>query len=95
MNETYVLPGHIQYAIEREREYQLDKWGDQPHEVGAWLTILRGELQEAEEAWCETPGDDAALCEILQRVAVGVACLEKHGVLARAQMAAKAMEKTG
>lgn len=73
-------------AVARERAYQDRKWGtpeEHPHEVGAWLTLMRKELHEAEEAWCSHRGDVGALEEILQVIAVGVACLEQHGVVER------------
>jgi hypothetical protein len=79
----YQLPDVIARGIEVERRYQRRKWGDKPHDVGAWLTIMRGELQEAEEAWCKASGDQPALSEILQVVAVGIACMEQHGVVTR------------
>ena len=71
-------------AIMRERKYQDLKHGtidERPHEVGAWLTILRTELREAEEAWASKHGDEAALREILQIATVAVACMEQHGVV--------------
>ncbi len=69
-------------AIRDERARQDAKWGDveqHPHEVGAWLTILRGKLADAEKAWRSRCGDGPALAEVLKVVAVGVACLEQHG----------------
>lgn len=71
-------------AIERERAYQDLKYpgpdgGPMPHSVGEWILILLGEIQEAHAAWLK--GDlDAARQEILQVAAVGVACMEEHGV---------------
>lgn len=79
----------IQAAIKVERLYQDSKWGpieQHPHDVGGWLTIIRRELFEAEEAWCSSASDDAALCEILQIAAVAFACMEQHGVVPRKSM---------
>lgn len=70
-------------AIVQERDYQDAKWGDRNHTVGNWLLILEGELEEAKQAWRKGIGDADALREILQVVAVGVACLEQHGVVGR------------
>lgn len=86
----YLFPNEIKDAIESERQHQLCKWGHDSHEIGAWLTILRNELWEAEQAWLKADCDDYALCEILQVVAAGVACLEEHGVATRAKIEALA-----
>ena len=88
----YEIPRDIMEAIENERDFQNRKWGkpdDHPHDVGAWLTILRAELREAEEAWCHGHGDWDAMNEILQVVAVGVACMEQHGSVTRAELAVR------
>lgn len=69
-------------AINREREYQETKWG-RTHSVGAWLTVLRAELGEAEASWVKRPDDADALREILQVAAVAVACLEQNGLAER------------
>lgn len=74
----------IANAIHRERKFQQEKWGDNSHEVGAFLLIMQKELQEAVEAWVENSGDREALLEILQVISVGVACLEQHGIVERA-----------
>jgi len=76
-------------AIKRERDYQDEKWGSplvNPHEIPAWLMIMRRELNEAMDEWTRRKGKTAnqeALKEILQVIAVGVACLEQHGVIER------------
>jgi hypothetical protein len=88
----YILPNDIKESVEGERGYQNRKWGkpaEHPHDVGAWLTIMRVELREAEEAWCHGHGDWEAMNEILQVVAVGVACMEQHGVVTRADLSAR------
>ena len=75
-------------AIEREREYQDDKWGivfNNPHEVAGWLLIMQSELNEAKESWVHSSGNEEALKEILQVISVGVACLQQHGVFERAK----------
>lgn len=74
---------HIMDAIEGERVYQINKWGDNPHELPGWLLIMQAELDEAKQAWCKSGGNDEALKEILQVIAVGVACLEEHGIVTR------------
>ena len=72
-------------AIRTERAYQDRKYGC-PQERGLlimeYLHIAQGELNEAMCSMVD--GDkDAALLELLQVVAVGVACLERHGVVER------------
>jgi hypothetical protein len=48
-------------AIEREREYQDNKWGPADgvgaRSISDFLLILRAELKEAEEAWVSSQGD--------------------------------------
>lgn len=70
-------------GIDREREYQERKWGANPHTVGEWLLIAEAELAEAKQAWVKGHGPFDALRELLQVIAVGVACLEEHGVYER------------
>lgn len=70
-------------AIQRERDYQDRKWGVKPHPVGSFILIMQGELEEAAQAWRKSGGDGEALRELLQVIAVGVACLEQHGVVER------------
>lgn len=72
-------------AITRERAYQDHKYGSPIRRglsIGDYLTILRREMREAEDAFCQED-PDAALCEILQVAATAVACLEYHGVVER------------
>lgn len=74
---------NIWAAILRERRYQDEKWGHNPHTVFEWIGIMEKELQEAKAAYFQRPADDEMLKEILQVVAVGVACMEQHGVRER------------
>ena len=86
MSDGHTIPAHIENAIAGERAYQDRKWGsphEHPHEVGAWLTIMRHKLLDAEAAWTHGLDDHDALKEVLKVVAVGVACLEQHGVVTR------------
>jgi len=75
-------------AIRGERLYQDSKWGtilQHPHTVAEWLLIMQSELNEGLAAWVGNEGEAQALLEILQVVSVGVACLEQHGVVNRAE----------
>ena len=47
---------------------------------------MESELNEAKEAWVKTGLDEPALREILQMIAVGVACLEEHRVVERLEL---------
>jgi len=73
-------------AVIGERVFQDRKWGtveQHPHEVGSWLTIMRQLLNDAERAYMSQRGDKGALDELRKVVAVGVACMEQHGVPSR------------
>lgn len=73
-------------AVSDERVFQDRKWGtieDHPHEVGSWLTIMRQLLNDAECAYISQRGDFGAIDELRKVVAVGVACMEQHGVVPR------------
>ena len=73
-------------AIREERAFQDEKWGtikQHPHEVGAWLTIIRKLLCDADAAWSSKNGDDAALDEIRKIVSTGIACMQQHGAVHR------------
>lgn len=86
---TNRISHNILTAVLHERSYQDAKWGtlkEHPHEVGSWIAIMRRELREADDAWCSARGDEGALQEILQVIAVGFACLEQHGVIEREQV---------
>jgi hypothetical protein len=70
-------------AIDKERQYQENKWGtikERGQSIPGYLLILRKELEEAELGWIKNKtGRDSALAEIVQIAAVAVACLEEHG----------------
>lgn len=73
-------------AICDERNYQDKKWGtvqECPHEVGAWLTIIRHCLNRAEAAYVTGEGDVGALDELRKVASVSLACMEQHGAVYR------------
>jgi len=70
----------IAQGIKFESDYQDARWGKTPHTVGEWLLIMRSEIDEAIEAWCDGRGDQGALEELLQATTVGIRCMEQHGV---------------
>jgi hypothetical protein len=79
----YEIDKAVLSAVHDERVFQNRKWGtieQHPHEVGGYLTIMRKLLTDAEAAWSSSRGDTAALEEIRKVVAVGIACMEQHGV---------------
>jgi hypothetical protein len=77
-------PIEVVAAIWRERAYQ-DARHPGPKPLTGYLLIMRAELEEAIDGWVNSrSGDDeAALREVLQVVAVGVACLEQYGIVER------------
>jgi hypothetical protein len=82
-------------AIDSERAYQDRKWGtiqQHPHEVGAWLTLMRHMLTKAETAWSTRADDREALDGIRQVMAVGVACCEQHGIETRSRFTEPPLE---
>jgi hypothetical protein len=77
--------------IDSERDHQDKKWGtiaDHPHDVGAWLTIMRKYLNDADIAHCNHIGDEEALDEITKVVSIGIACGEQHGFRHRSKFSA-------
>ena len=57
-------------AVKRERERQLEKWGDQVYNDYVWLGIAVEELGEAVQAINETCQEDDILKELVQTAAV-------------------------
>lgn len=74
----------VQQHVEVERLFQDSKHGPietHPHTIGEWILIMESELAEAKLALIKGgEGRDSVLQEILQVVAVGIACMEQHGV---------------
>jgi hypothetical protein len=82
-------------AVDRERDFQDEKFGPLAkkisddtyvlgtgaHTLGEWILLMEGELAEAKVALLKGgKGRDSVRSEILQVVAVGIACLEQHGL---------------
>lgn len=82
------IPQHVIDAIIAELAHQSAKYGT-PQErrlpLGEYVRILYAELREVKVSLDE--GDqDAALCELAQVVAVGIACMMFHGSVTRAEL---------
>lgn len=79
--ERRVLTREEVYAeIDKEREYQFNKWGDKPQSLPGYLIILKKEIDEAIDGWMKnSTGRNAPLNEVVQVAAVAVACLEQYG----------------
>lgn len=73
-----VLSPRVLLAIESERTYQEAKYPGHLHSVGEWLLILEKCLNDGKAAW-NRHGDMAALREIRQVTAVGVAAMDQCG----------------
>ncbi len=70
-------------AIATERAYQEKKWPEHRHTVGEWILIMDKCMADAKRAYVTGHGDDSALHEIRQVVAVGVAAMDQCGALLR------------
>lgn len=66
-----------------ERTYQDARWPGHKHEVGSYLTLMATYLRKAQDAWSRNDGDVLALHEVRKLTALGVACMEEHGVPTR------------
>jgi hypothetical protein len=80
----------VYLATDKERDFQDQKWGpieDHPHEMGSWILIMESLLADARKAWQSVNGDAKAAEELRKVIAVGVACLEQHGVIERTMVA--------
>jgi len=67
--------------VRDERAYQDWKYGTSAQRflgLGDYLVILRGELEEAEQAFRKGRSVDGCLDEILQVAAVAVAAMQQH-----------------
>ena len=65
-------------ALTHERAYQERKWPEHKHSVAEWLILLEGLCLKARQAWVKG-GNPAALDEIRQLTASGIACMEQCG----------------
>lgn len=72
-------------AIRRERKYQIEKYGQRWRPISSYILLIRSELDEVEKGW-NKEGDMKALEELLQVIALGVACLEDHGIVERPEI---------
>ena len=90
-----ILPADVLTAVNDERVFQNRKWGSidsHPHEVGAWLTILRKHLADAEQEWSSKRGDAGALEEVRKIAAIAFACMENCGVIPRSPLSFVALQ---
>lgn len=71
-------------AIDAEREHQDEKYGpNKPQSLPGFLTVLRKELQEAEDGWFYGIEERRNTCleELVQVAAVAIATLERYGLV--------------
>lgn len=73
-------------AIQRERNFQRQKWGDKLLSLEGYLLIIEGELEEAKQAWRKSKGNDDCLRELLQVATVCIRALESHGIVEREEV---------
>ncbi len=80
MHRAILTREEVYLQIDKEREYQQNKWGDKPQSLPGYLLILKKEIDEAIDGWMKnSEGRDAPLNEMLQVAAVAVACMEQYG----------------
>ena len=67
--------------IDGERDYQDVKWGkDHSHDVAAFVVFMREYHNQVVRRASKENGWSGALDELRKVAALGVACMEKHGV---------------
>lgn len=74
--------------IDRERDYQDKKWGDQNdrrHTPGDFIVFMQDYLTEAAHKASREHGWEPALDVLRKVVALGVACLEVRGCPPRSE----------
>lgn len=78
------VTSQISSAIDEEREYQdglpPNRTDGSEKSVIEYAVMARRYLRRAEEAWCSEAGYYGALDELRKVAAIGVKCLEDHGV---------------
>lgn len=67
-------------ALDTERHYQQQLWGDKPQSVGAYITMLDVYVEKAKAAWIAQNHDRDALDVIRKIGGIVVACGEQHGL---------------
>ena len=79
-------------AVKEEREYQDARWGqdhDIQHSIIDFSTFMEEYLSRAKKAQVGAmygPGSDAYALDCMRKVvALGVACLESHGIVPRSE----------
>ena len=90
--------GRVLTAVESERTYQRLRWGtaqvdaagrenlaEDAHSVGDFLTLMQAHMALAIAAFAKNPGTVEALDAIRKVTALGVACMEQHGAVARGE----------
>ena len=75
----------IYAAIDQEREYQKNLWGDHPKALENFIVYMEDYLAQARHEISRLPGDPPmeALETIRKVVTLGVAAMEQHGVVLR------------
>lgn len=74
--------------IDEERAYQYDKWGDNPHTPAEFLVYMQDYMTEAFSHASRVPdpaSTEMVMEDIRKITAMGVACMEQHGVRSRDQ----------
>lgn len=70
-------------VVDGERDYQDERFGDNPHTVTEFLCFMQHYISEAITKVSTTKGDTCALDEVRKITALGVVCMEQNGVRRR------------
>lgn len=73
-------------AIKEEREYQDIRWGtleENPHEIAAYVLFIEQYVSVARTLLTKGNNDSQVLDAVRKIAALGVACMEEHGVVRR------------
>lgn len=70
-------------AIERERDHQDSKW-DGETSIGESILLMESYLVQARETWRGERAPETITLDLIRQItAMGIRCMEQHGVVER------------
>ena len=66
-------------AVDGELEYQLAKFGENPHEIDAFATYIRQYSRVLDETATAPNTSEAKLAVVRKIAAIAIRCMEQHG----------------